>query len=320
MKKTSLFLTEPIGYPDKVDTNSLIAESCRRYDTYALRPEGIVLKAGASTKPKSVSLTVKAHKVTLDKKGNLSESAETKEIEINKNTIVTIRLNPPFDSRYFTAMKLLSYKEDEALILNRPSSIINFPEKLFHGDLLKFMPETVVTEDLEEIKKFWKSKKDIVVKPLYEFAGRSVFRLREEEENYKSIFQMLRDKYHEPLVAQVYLPAVKQGDKRIVLYNGEYEGCFNRVPPKGQIQAAYAAGGSLQKSKLTKREKEICEAAKPIMKANGIFICGLDVIGDCLTEVNITCPGGTAGLNMVYGGNSEKTYWDMVEMFTKKRG
>ncbi len=306
-KQISLFLTEPIGYPDKADTNLLISESCRRYETYAFQPSDLILKNVPKTK-----LIAKACKVSLDKKGNLSQATESIDIEIDKNTFVTIRLNPPFDSRYFTAMKLLSYKEKEALILNRPSSVINMPEKLFDSSLLKFMPETIITEDLNEIQKFWKVKKDIVVKPLYEFAGRSVFRLRVEEENHKSIFQMLADKYKEPLVAQVYLPAVKKGDKRLLLFNGEYMGCFTRIPPKGQLQAATARGGTFKKIGITKKEREMCEAMKPVMKENGIMFCGFDTIGDYLTEVNITCPGGTYGLNE-YGMRSEKIYWDMVE-------
>ena len=300
----SLFLTEKIGHPDKGDTNMLIAESIAQdLKTYAFRPAELFLEDNI--------LKANAHIVSSDN-GVLSENEKTEIIDLSEKTIVTIRLNPPFDSRYFSSMMLLHHYKNRARIYNNPLAIVNYPEKILDARLLKFTPKTLVTESLNQIENFWRQNKDIIIKPLYEFAGRSVFRLKEEEENYKSIFQIISEKYNEPLIAQKYIPEVKNGDKRIVLIDGEYIGCFNRIPPQGQLQAAIARGGSLEKSELTSREKEICEILKPILKIEEITICGLDTIGDYLTEVNVTCPSGMVGLKKLYDIDSAKLYWETI--------
>lgn len=300
----SLFLTEKIGHPDKGDTNMLIKESLGKgLKTYAFRPSELFLEDNI--------LKAKVHKISISN-GTLKEEEKTEVINFSKKLIVTIRLNPPFDSRYFSAMMMLHHYGNGAAIYNNPMAIVKYPEKLLDNSLLKFMPETLITEDIEQIESFWRKNKDVIVKPLYEFAGRSVFRLKKEEENYKSIFQLLSEKYKEPLIAQIYIPEVKKGDKRIVIIDGEYIGCFDRVPPKGQIQAAIARGGSFAKTTLTSKEKEICKILKPVLKKEKITICGLDTIGDYLTEVNITCPAGMVGLKKLYNIDSDKIYWDAI--------
>ncbi|HCR86126.1 MAG TPA: hypothetical protein DIV86_05555 [Alphaproteobacteria bacterium] len=300
----SLFLTEKIGHPDKGDTNMLIAESVERgLETYAFRANELFLEDNL--------LKANAHKVFLEN-GELKEEEKPETIIISEKTIVTIRLNPPFDSRYFSTMMLLHHYRNSAQIYNNPLAIVNYPEKILATNLLKFTPKTLVSENLEKIENFWRENNDIIIKPLYEFAGRSVFRLKKEEENYKSIFQLLSEKYSEPLIAQQYIPEVKKGDKRIVLLDGEYIGCFNRVPPDGQIQAAIARGGSFQKSELTPVEKDICGILKPLLKKEEILICGLDTIGDYLTEVNVTCPAGMVGLKKLYNINFAKLYWNFI--------
>lgn len=306
MVNYSLILTEKIPYPHKGDTNLLIKESILRgYETYAFRPTEMFFENG--------ELYCNAHKVLITDNGELAEEESTKRIDIAGNNIVNIRLNPPFDSKYMSAMYMLNYASKGSLIVNNAISIVKYPEKFIPAELTKFMPETLICNNFEKIKEFRKEHKDIIIKPLYEFSGRGVFRVNEDTENFHTIFQMMQEKYDEPIITQKYIPEIKQGDKRIVLLDGEEFGAFNRVPPEGQLQAALGMGGTLAPHTLTTRERDICELLKPILKKEGILLCGLDVIGDYLTEINITCPAGFYGINELYNVNSEKIFWEKLE-------
>ncbi len=306
----SLILTEKIPYPDKGDTNLLIAESVRRYPTFACRPEELIFENG--------DLFANAHKVFIRDNGELAENEERVRVNVCDNAVVNIRLNPPFDSRYFTAMHMLNYARETSLVVNDPISVVSYPEKFIPKALAKFMPETIITSNASVIKDFWDKHDDIILKPLYEFAGRSVFRINKKTENFKSIFQLMKEKYNEPIIAQKYIPEIRQGDKRIFLIDGEVIGAYNRIPPEGQLQAAIAQGGTLAAHKMTDREKEICAELKPLLQRDGIIICGLDVIGDYLTEINVTCPAGFSGINKLYKIESEKLLWDKLEEIHSK--
>ena len=300
----SLFLTEKLGHPDKGDTNLLIKKSIEKgLDTFIFEPQNLILENNILKAP-CVKVVVK--------NDLLQEIGERISIEFNKNILAHIRLNPPFDSHYFTLMQLLAHYNNGAKIYNNPLSIINLPEKIIPDFLLKFTPNTLISSNINKIKEYWKTEKDIVLKPLYEFAGRSVFRLKENEENSESIFQFFNEKYNEPIIVQKYIPEVKQGDKRIVLLDGEFIGCFNRIPPENQLQAAIARGGSFEKSSLTARETEICNLLKPYLKEKEILICGLDTIGDHLTEINVTCPAGMIGLKKLYNIDFAELYWNFL--------
>jgi len=224
-----------------------------------------------------------------------------------------LRLDPPFDSNYYTAMNLLSYASKGSLLANDPKSINNWPEKNIPSELLNFTPKTIITSNLDKIKDFWAEQEDIIIKPLYEFGGRSVFRLQKGDENYKTILQVIAEKYNEPVIAQKYIPEVKQGDKRIVLLDGEFFGAFNRIAPKGQLQAAISQGGTITHHELTKNEIQICNILKPMLKKDDLFLCGLDVIGDYITEINVTCPVAFVALNKLAGKVTEAIYWDKLE-------
>ncbi len=306
----SFFLTEKIGYPGKSDTNLLIKESCSRFETFAFEPNDIVIENGL--------LKANCVKVSVLSNGELSASVDKQKINLENNCVITIRLNPPFDSRYLSAMYMLAQISGNSYVNNNAHGIINLPEKFIPKELIKFTPPTIITEDEKEIYEFWKEHKDIVLKPLYDFGGNGVFRLHSEEENHKSIIKALRFKYNEPLIAQKYLPEVKIGDKRIGLLDGELFGSFLRTPPKGQIQAAVLQGGSFIKTEITKEEHEIIEILKPILISNDIFLCGFDMIGKYLTEVNVTCPAIFYCLNELYKNDvdyvpSEKVFWDRLE-------
>lgn len=308
----SLFLTDNIGHPSNSNTNLLCKESILRgYKTFSFTADEISLDRN--------SVFAIATEVKLDDKGNLTPTSEKEKINLADNHVINLRLDPPFDSRYYTAMNLLEYASTGSLLLNNPRAINNWPEKFIPNELIKFTPTTLITSDIEDIKDFWEEHEDIIIKPLYEFAGRSVFRLQKGDENFKSIFQVMSEKYSEPLIAQIYLPEVKQGDKRIVLLDGEFFGAFNRIAPEGQLQAAMARGGSITPHELTENEKEICEILKPLLKRDGIFLCGLDVIGDYITEINVTCPAAFVGLNQLYKNNTEKIFWDKIEEKSERK-
>jgi glutathione synthase len=299
------FLIEKISHPQKECSYSLVYESLKRgFETYRFALDDFGMYEG--------KIIAKAHRIYLDKNKIMQEEAALTKIDLAKMDSVHLRHNPPFDSKYTTAMYLLGYLKNKTLVLNDPISIIKYPEKLIPEELQKFCPKTIITRNQDEILEFWKKEKDIIVKPLYEFAGRGVFRLQKNEENYKSIFEALFSKYNEPIIAQKYIPEVKKGDKRILLVDGEFIGSYLRVPPKGQLQAAVDRGGSPKKASLTKREQEICKILKPFLKENGIFVAGLDTIGDYITELNITCPAGFTGVSHFYNIDSQKIYWDKV--------
>jgi glutathione synthase len=308
MNKISLFLIEPIGYPNKEDSNALVTESVERgYKTYCFRKEGIFIKKD--------KVFAKAFQVFLSDKSELYEEKESEIIELDDSTIINIRINPPFDSSYISCLYILKLaQENGAKVFNDPEGILNSPEKFIPKSLIKYTPKTLITSDYDEIISFWKENKEVIIKPLYEFAGRGIFKLSTEEENYKTILQFLKEKYNEPLVVQEYLPEVKEGDKRIIILDYEYLGCFNRVPPKGQIQAANAQGGVSEKSELTEDEEKIVSELIPILKERKILLCGLDTIGGKLTEINTTCPA-YSGFNALYNTKIQENYWDKIEKY-----
>lgn len=313
----SFFLTEKIGYPGKSDTNLLIKESCSRFETFAFEPQDIIIENGE----------VKANcvKVSVLENGELTARLDKQKFSLENNSVITIRLNPPFNSKYLSAMYMLAQIGGNSCVTNNARGIINLPEKFIPKELIKYTPATIVTEDEKEIYEFWKQQKDIVLKPLYDFGGNGVFRLHEQEENHKSIIKSLKLNYNEPIIAQKYLPEVKQGDKRIGLIAGEFFGAFLRTPPQGQIQAAVIQGGSFTKSELTKQECEIIEILKPTLISNDIFLCGFDMIGNYLTEINVTCPAIFYCMNELYKNDadyvpSEKIYWDRLQEKLKALG
>jgi glutathione synthase len=302
----SASLTEKMGYPDKACSNSIIHEALNRgHKQYAFRHDGLLLA--------NSTVFVNAFEVFRNDAGELFEAETPTKLNLADIDVVHIRVNPPYDMTYISSLYILAQNRGKTMILNNPEGILLSPEKFIYPELSAFMPETLVTADRAQILDFWKQHGDVIVKPLYEFAGRGVFRLMPGEENYKSILQMLLEKHKEPLIVQKYIPEVKHGDKRILFFDGEYIGAFSRIPPEGQLQAAFAQGGSIHKTELTAKEKQICEIIKPILKARDIFCCGIDVIGDYLTEINTTCPSGITPLEKLYGENVRGKYWDMAE-------
>jgi len=227
--------------------------------------------------------------------------------------IIFIRQDPPFDMTYLTTTYLLELISDKVLIINNPTEIRNCPEKLFLNKFPKLLPPTIITRDKNQIEEFLSEHKQIVLKPLYAFGGRDVFYVKLGDENFNPIFEILREKYNDLIIAQKYLTEVKEGDKRIILVNGKPIGALLRIPGKNQIRANLAVGGKAEKTTLTRREQEICKTIGPELKKKGLILVGIDVIGDYLTEINVTSPTGIVAINQLENSKIESVIWDEIE-------
>jgi len=227
--------------------------------------------------------------------------------------VVLMRQDPPFDIAYITAAHLLERLRGQTLVINDPGSVRDAPEKLFVLDFAQFMPPTMITRSLDELTEFHARHGEIVMKPLHGNAGAAVFRIGSDGANLRALAELFGEVWKEPYIAQAFLPAVSAGDKRIILVDGEPIGAINRVPGKGEIRSNLAAGGTAVKTDLTEREREICEALGPELKARGLLFVGIDVIGGHLTEINVTSPTGIVALDRFNGTNSAGLIWDAIE-------
>jgi glutathione synthase len=227
--------------------------------------------------------------------------------------VILMRQDPPFDMAYITATHLLDLIHPETLVVNNPAEVRNAPEKLFVTQFLDLMPPTMITRNEYEVKAFRKKHGEIIVKPLYGNGGAGVFHLRENDSNLGSLMEMFLGLNREPVMVQKFLPDVVGGDKRIVLIDGEPAGAVNRIPAKGEIRSNLVAGGEAAKSVLTEREQEICARLGPELKKRGLIFVGIDVIGDWLTEINVTSPTGLQSINAFDGVKLETDIWEAIE-------
>ncbi|MCW5751762.1 MAG: glutathione synthase [Alphaproteobacteria bacterium] len=235
------------------------------------------------------------------------------ELDLAAVDVVLMRQDPPFDMAYITATHLLEHVHPRTLVVNDPVHVRNAPEKLFVTHFPELMPPTLITSDPDEIRAFRAEHKDIIVKPLFGNGGAGVFHIKPDDENLNSLLELFTQLYREPIVVQRYLPEVRQGDKRIILVDGEAVGAVNRVPPKGEARSNLHVGGTAVKSALTRRDREICEAIGPVLKAHGLIFVGIDVIGDYLTEINVTSPTGLQQIDRFDGVSLEARIWDAIE-------
>jgi len=227
---------------------------------------------------------------------------------------VLMRQDPPFDLGYITATHLLERIQSETLVVNDPASVRNAPEKLWVLDFPQFMPPTVITRSRGLTRKFLAEHGDIVVKPLHGFAGGSVFRIGSDGRNLASLIELFNRTYREPHVVQKFLPEIADGDKRIVLVDGEVAGAVNRVPGEGEIRSNLAVGGKGRKTELTAREEEICATLGPELKRRGLLFVGIDVIGgQWLTEINVTSPTGIVSIDQFNGTDTPGLIWQAIE-------
>jgi glutathione synthase len=234
-------------------------------------------------------------------------------LDLAKMDVILMRQDPPFDMAYITATHVLEHVSGKVLVVNDPASVRNAPEKLFATHFPGLMPPTLVSGDREEIVKFRQRHRDIILKPLFGNGGAGVFRVKKDDENFNALLESFAAFYREPIVVQRYLPAVRRGDKRIILVDGEPVGAVLRVPPKGEARANLHVGGKAAKTKLTPRERDICAAIGPTLRDKGLIFVGIDVIGDYLTEINVTSPTGIQEINRLNGTTIEKQVWTAIE-------
>jgi len=227
--------------------------------------------------------------------------------------VVLMRQDPPFDMGYITATHILEHIHPETLVVNDPNHVRNAPEKLLVTYFPDLMPETLITRDREEIKAFRKEMGEIIVKPLYGNGGAGVFHLKENDSNLNSLMEMFEAQNNEPVMVQRYMPEVRQGDKRIILVDGKAVGAINRVPAAGEARSNMHVGGRPDKSDITPAEHAICDAIGPMLKERGLIFVGIDVIGDKLTEINVTSPTGIQEIDRYDGVNLAGLIWDAIE-------
>jgi len=246
-------------------------------------------------------------------KGNHFSFGATQIIDLATADVVLMRQDPPFDMSYITATHLLEHVHPETLVVNDPVHVRNAPEKLFVAHFPELMPPTLITSDRREVEAFRAEHRDIIIKPLFGNGGAGVFHLGPEDENLTALLELFTDLYREPIIIQRYLPQVRQGDKRIILIDGRPAGAINRVPPKGEARSNMHVGGRAEKAEMTRRDHEICEAIGPALKERGLIFVGIDVIGDYMTEINVTSPTGLQEINRFDEVCLEAEIWDVIE-------
>jgi glutathione synthase len=246
-------------------------------------------------------------------RGNHYSLGAPQMLDLRTLDIVLMRQDPPFDLNYVATTHLLERVHPATLVVNDPVAVRNAPEKLFVTQFPELMPPTLITYGREEIRAFRAEHKDIIIKPIYGNAGAGVFHIRPDDENLNSLFDLLMQTVREPLMVQRYIPEIKQGDKRIVLIDGVPGGAVNRIPPAGDARANLHVGGRAEKTALTRRDLEICEALGPVLREQGLVFVGIDVIGDWLTEINVTSPTGLQEINRFDGVVLEARIWDAIE-------
>jgi glutathione synthase len=257
-----------------------------------------------------------AHPVTVQRvEGDHFRLGEPELLDLGRDVdVVLMRQDPPFDLGYITATHLLERIQGETLVVNDPASVRNAPEKIWVLDFAHFMPPTLLTRSLGAARKFLEAHGTVVVKPLHGNAGKAVFKVGADGGNLAALIEMFNTAYREPHVVQAFVPEIAEGDKRIVLVDGEVAGAVNRIPGAGEIRSNLAVGGSAAKTELTNTELEICAALGPELKRRGLLFVGIDVIGGrWLTEINVTSPTGIVAIDRFNGTDTPALVWDAIE-------
>jgi len=270
-------------------------------------PRHLSLKGG--------KLSVWARKITLRReKGNHVTAGAEEEVPLDKMDVVLLRQDPPFDMGYITNTHLLEHAGPRTLVVNDPFHVRNAPEKLLVTRFPSLMPPTLISSDPRDIKAFRAEHGDIIVKPLFGNGGAGVFRITQGDENINSLLELFAQLYRgEPAMVQRYLPEVRQGDKRIILVDGEPVGALNRVPAAGEARSNLHVGGTAVSTALSPRDLEICSKIGPVLAERGLVFVGIDVIGNYLTEINVTSPTGIQEIERFDGTNIAAKIWDAIE-------
>jgi glutathione synthase len=278
----------------------------RGYKLYHYLPEHLSLIDG--------KVIARARALTVQRKlGDHFTLGDFETIDLEEMGVVLMRQDPPFDMAYLTATYLLELIHPYTLVVNDPTHVRNAPEKIFVTNFPNLMPATLISRDIDQIVAFREKYEDIILKPLYGNGGAAVFHISPGDENLSSLMEMFTERNREPVIAQAYLPDVRKGDKRIILVDGIAVGAINRVPKEGEARSNMHVGGQAFQSTLSEREKEICNTIGPALKERGLIFVGIDVIGDYLTEINVTSPTGLQEINRYDDVCLEATIWDAIE-------
>ncbi len=259
-------------------------------------------------------LTARARPVTVQRVAGAHYTfGERLTLDLATMDVVLMRQDPPFDMAYITATHMLEHIHPRTLVVNDPASVRDAPEKLLVTHFPELMPPTLITWDTEAIRSFRATHRDIIVKPLFGNGGAGVFRIRQDDENLASLLEMHWARSREPLMIQRYEPAVRAGDKRIILIDGEPLGAINRVPAEGEARSNMHVGGRAEAVELTPRDREICARIGPMLRERGLLFVGIDVIGNWLTEINVTSPTGIQEVRRFGGIDLAAAVWDRIE-------
>jgi|TARA_B100000073_G_C23631655_1_gene532801 glutathione synthase len=276
----------------------------RGFELYFYSPSDLIYKNNnVYAKAKILDLAFENGKETFN-------YGEIKVLKLSSLDVILMRQDPPFNMSYITATHILEKIASQTLILNNPFHVRNAPEKIFVTEFSKFMPETLITRETNEIIKFKNKNKNIIIKPLYGNGGEGIFYIKNNDSNFNVIIENFLNSNEEQFIIQSYIPEVKKGDKRIILIDGEVVGAINRIPAKNENRSNMHVGGKPIKTSLNKHDKLICETISPHLKAKGLFFVGIDVIGNYLTEINVTSPTGIREINRLNKTNIEKIFWD----------
>ncbi|VEJ44840.1 glutathione synthase [Bartonella vinsonii] len=249
-----------------------------------------------------------------DEEGNHYKLEKSFRTQLMDMDVVLLRQDPPFDLNYITTTHLLERIHPKTLVVNDPAWVRNSPEKIFVTEFPDLMPETLITKDIEEIMDFRATFGNIIIKPLYGNGGAGVFHLKKDDRNLASLLEMFAQIYREPFIVQRYLEAVQKGDKRIILLDGTPVGAINRIAAETEIRSNMHVGGRAENIDLKKRDYEICERIAPALQERGLLFVGIDVIGDYITEINVTSPTGIREIKRFGGTDIAHLFWDIVEL------
>lgn len=261
-------------------------------------------------------ITAWARPVTVQRvEGDHYTAGELRQIDLADDIdVILMRQDPPFDLGYISAALLLDRLKGTTLVSNDPREVINAPEKMFVLDYARFMPPTLVARTLDDARAFQAEHGAVVVKPLHGNGGKAIFKIDADGTNLSALFEVFNQTWPEPHMLQPFLPSVAQGDKRIVLVDGEVAGAINRRPGDGEFRSNLAQGGSAEAADLTAREEEICATMGPELKRRGLVFVGIDVIGgEWLTEINVTSPTGIVAIDKFNGTDTPALIWDALE-------
>ncbi len=289
----------------------MLAAQGRGHDLWVYEPRHLSQEDGR--------ISARSRKVTIRQvKGDHVTAGDYQKLDLHDDIdVVLMRQDPPFDIAYITATYMLEMIQPKTLVINDPRSVRDSPEKLLATHFPGLQPPTLISSDFAALDDFFARHGDCILKPLHGAAGNGIIKLKAGDRNLDSLVELFGSISREPVILQKFIPAVARGDKRIILIDGEIAGGVNRVPEEGAVRSNLRVGGRAERLELTNRDREICATIGPVLKEKGLMFVGIDVIGDYLTEINVTSPTGAVQLKAFEGIDAGDILWDRIERRTK---